>query len=222
DDLIAGLAASLLLAEVAVTERRAAQDIDRAPPRRMAFAPSAALEDLGPLVLSDHALHLQQQVFLRGTADGVVEEDNFYPPALKLIDQEYLIGIFPGQAIGRVDIESINGPGGHLVPQALQGRTDQGAPTVALIDETQLGFEAEPVAFDPLFQGRELAGDGVVLGLLFGRNAGIQGRPQAFGLHRYPPVEKGCWGWDEFRHGMSWPEGSCRPEAGFPGGIRIS
>jgi hypothetical protein len=58
---------------------------------------------------------LPQQVFFGGTADGVVAEEDLHPPALELIDQENLIGIFPGQTIRRVNLEPVQGPGGHLV-----------------------------------------------------------------------------------------------------------
>jgi hypothetical protein len=51
----------------------------------MALAPPAALEHLGALILGDHPLHLQQQIVLRGLAQGPVQEDERDPEALEFV-----------------------------------------------------------------------------------------------------------------------------------------
>src|SRR5262249_20215808 len=62
DHLIRRLAGPLAPADVAVTIGRASQDIARTPTCRVQLAPAAAFEDLGTLVLGNHALDLQQQI----------------------------------------------------------------------------------------------------------------------------------------------------------------
>ncbi len=110
DDLVARLAAALPAADVAVAVGRPAEHVDATALRPMALAPTAALEDLGPLVLGDHALDLQQELLLGIVPHGMVEEDDLDPGAAKLVDQQHLIGVLARQAIGRVDIEALDRP----------------------------------------------------------------------------------------------------------------
>jgi hypothetical protein len=82
DDLVAGDPATVAPADVAVAVGRTGQSADRALLGGMALAPSAALEDLGPLIFRQHALHLEEQVVLRRRADRSVEEDDLGAGAL--------------------------------------------------------------------------------------------------------------------------------------------
>jgi len=75
----------------------------------MTLAAPAALQDLGPLVLCYHALHLQKQVVFGRASQLAIQKDQLDTAALELIDQQDLISIFASQAIGRVDIEAIDG-----------------------------------------------------------------------------------------------------------------
>lgn len=52
----------------------------------MQLTAATTLQDLGTLVLGDHALDLQQQVFLGGMADVAVEEDDLDTTTLQLIE----------------------------------------------------------------------------------------------------------------------------------------
>src|SRR6266571_3720839 len=61
---------------------------------RTSRASSVALDDLGPLILGDHPLHLQEQVVFRTLAQGPVQEDDLHPRTPELIHQQHLIGIF--------------------------------------------------------------------------------------------------------------------------------
>ena len=61
--------ATVLLTDVAVAVRRGAEHVHRSRERRMPLAATAPLQDLGSLILRDHALHLQQQVVLGRCAD---------------------------------------------------------------------------------------------------------------------------------------------------------
>ena len=105
----------------------------------MALAPSAALEDLGPLIFRQHALHLEEQVVLRRRADRPVEEDDLGAGALELFHQDDLIGIASGQAVRGMDIEAIHLAGSNRIAQALQRGAQQGIAAVAVIDEAMLG-----------------------------------------------------------------------------------
>ena len=81
-DLVARGPAALVLPDVAVAVRRARQDADDAGLGAMPFATAAALQDLGPLILGHHALHLEQQSVLRRVAPELaIEEDDLDPGA---------------------------------------------------------------------------------------------------------------------------------------------
>ena len=53
----------------------------------MPLAASAPFQNLGPLVLGYHALHLQQQIVLGCTPQLVVEGNYLFARPLKLINQ---------------------------------------------------------------------------------------------------------------------------------------
>ena len=74
DDLIAGLPTALVLGHIAVPIGGAAEHIDRPDLGRMALATPMPLDDLGPLILGNHPLHLQQQVVFGALPQGPVEE----------------------------------------------------------------------------------------------------------------------------------------------------
>src|SRR5690349_1115012 len=167
-DLVARAPAAVPLADVAVAVRRPRQDADRALARRVALAASAALEDLGPLVLGHHALDLEQQVVLRREADRTVEEDDLDPGAAELVDQEDLVGVAARQPVGRVDVDTIERSGGGRVAQPFEGRADERGPAEALVEEAMLGRDAQPLLREARLQGGELAGDGLVGRLLVG------------------------------------------------------
>jgi hypothetical protein len=69
----------------------------------------------------------------------VVEEDDLDPAAVQLVDQEDLVGVAAGEAVGGEDVEPVQGAGGRLVSQPLQRRADEGAAAVALIDQPCVG-----------------------------------------------------------------------------------
>jgi hypothetical protein len=77
----------------------------------------AALQDLGALVLGDHALDLEQEVVLGAGADGAVREDDLGAGLAELLDEENLIGVPPGQTIRRKDVDLIEHAGRHGIAQ---------------------------------------------------------------------------------------------------------
>src|SRR5262245_42458404 len=89
------------LAHVAVALRRATEDTDLPLSRAVALTTARALEDLRPLVLSDHALKLQQQLVFRRIA-------------LRRLD-EYRLNAEP---VGRVDENGLKLALGSEIAQA--------------------------------------------------------------------------------------------------------
>jgi hypothetical protein len=189
DDLVRRLAAALAPADVAVAVGRAAQDVHRAAARRVELAAAAALEDLGPLVLGDHALHLQEEIVFWRAPQLAIEEDQLHTATLELVDQQDLIGVFAGQAIRRVDVKAIDGAVGCRIAQAFQSWAHQRTAAVTLVDETQLGIERQVIALETFFQRCDLTGDRACIGLLVGRDAGINRRTDGRGyvLHAESP-----------------------------------
>jgi hypothetical protein len=61
-----------------------------------------------------------------------------------------------------------------LVPESFEARAGQDVPTVAVVHEAQLGRAFQAVTRDALHDRLELAGDGVLLLLLFPGNASIE------------------------------------------------
>jgi hypothetical protein len=160
DDLVPGDPATVALADVAVAVGRTGQGADRALLGGMALAPPAALEDLGPLVFRDHALYLQEQVVFCRRADRPVEEDDLGPGPPELFHEDDLVGIAPGQAVRRMDVEAVHQAGGDRVAQALQRGAQQGIAAVAVIDEAMLRQGADAVLDKAGIEGGELACDG--------------------------------------------------------------
>ena len=96
EDLIARLAPSGMLVDIAVAIRRPAQDIDLAGPCGMQLAPPMPFENLGPLILGHHPLDLEQQIVLRATPQFAIQEHDLDPGAVEFIDQQDLVGILAG------------------------------------------------------------------------------------------------------------------------------
>ena len=113
-----------------------------------------------------------------------MQKDQLYSTAGQLFGQQHLISIFPAQAIGRVDQNSLNLSFRREVPQCLQTRTDQGGATIAIIQELPLGRDHIAFRLGVLSQCRHLAGDSVVLLLPIGRYAGVESSRFA---HSEPP-----------------------------------
>jgi hypothetical protein len=151
--------------------------------RGVALAAPTAFQDLGALVFGHHALHLKQQIVLWRQADCPVEKDDLHPEALELIDHQDLIGITAGQAIGGMDVDPIDGPGGHPIPQTFESRTDEGGAAVALINKTVVWFEMKPVLYNLRFQSRHLTGNGSLLGLLFRGDTSVEGNTECRHAH---------------------------------------
>jgi hypothetical protein len=93
---------------IAKAVRGGGEGAERARARRMPAAPTAALEDLGPLVFRDHPLHLQQEVVLGRAADRAIEKDHLGGGAAKFLNQQHLVRVAARQAVGRMDVKASN------------------------------------------------------------------------------------------------------------------
>src|SRR4051812_14442250 len=174
DNLEAGHAATLILGDVAVAERRGGERAEQAGARRMAAPAPTAFQNLGALVLGDHPLDLQQQVVLGRAGDRAVEEDDLSAGAPELLHQQHLVGMAASQPVGGMDIETIDAAGRHGIAQPLQRRAQQAGAAVALVDIGVIGLELATIGGDALAQRGDLAGDGVIARLLLGRHTRVE------------------------------------------------
>ena len=172
-DLITRLAAALVLADVVIAVGRAAEHVDRAAAGRVLLAPAAPLHDLGTLVLGNHALDLKQQVLLGSTAGGIPQEDDLDAAMVEFLKEQYLICIFARKSIWIEDVKAVDGPGGGLIPESLETRADQDAAADSVVHEAQFGVAYQGILGDSLGDLLKLAGDRVLLGLLFPGNPSI-------------------------------------------------
>ena len=148
DNFVACLASSFVLPNVAITVRRAAEDVNCPGLRRVPLPATAPFKDLGTFIFCDHSLDLEQQILLGRPADVMIEEDDLHTLPLKFLHQEHLIRIIPGKAIRRVDVDSIEATGRRLVAQSFQSRTKKRAAAVALINEAQFGLQPKPIGLN--------------------------------------------------------------------------
>jgi hypothetical protein len=132
----------------------------------MPLAPPVAFDDLRPLIRRDHALHLEEELIFWALAQGPVAKHDLHPGPPNLIDQPHRVGVLPGQLIGGVDLEAIHRPSGDDSTPPLQGRSDEGRPTVPFIQALHRLGHHQAIAGDALTQRRHLAGNGLSHGLL--------------------------------------------------------
>ena len=87
-DVVARGSPARLARDVAVAVGRAGEDADGARPGAVPLAATAALRHLGPLVLREHPLQLQEQVVLGAAADRAVEEHHPRAGAGEVLEQQ--------------------------------------------------------------------------------------------------------------------------------------
>src|SRR5690242_3081484 len=136
-------------ADVTVAIGSTTEDVGRATPGGVQLTAATTLQDLGTLVLGNHALNLQQQVFLGGVPDVAIEEDDLDTTTLQLVEQQDLVGVFACQAIRGVDVEAVDGSGSRLITQAFQRRAEQRAAAAAFIEEAKFFWERQAVLLHP-------------------------------------------------------------------------
>src|SRR5262249_20598484 len=131
-----------------------------------------------------------QPIVFGAAADLAIQENHVDAHALELIDQQDLIGIFAGEAIRRMHLETIDHPRGDQVPQPLQRRADQGRPTIAFIHKLHALGQGQPVGGDAFLQRRHLASDRLRIGLLFRRDPSVHRR--VYRAHEAFLLPPGC------------------------------
>ena len=174
NDLELGSPTAGMPVDIAIAKRSATHRTDSAGARRMASPTPAAFQNAGALILGDHALNLQQQIVLGRTANRSIEEDDVNTAAAKLLDQQNLIGIPPGQPIGSVHINPIELATRHGVAQAFQSWASQRGAAAALVDVGMMRIDGDRVGTSPLVQSCKLAGDRIATCLAICGHAGVE------------------------------------------------
>jgi hypothetical protein len=126
------------------------------------------LQNLGPLVLGNDSLNLQQQLLLRRRCHRVIEEHDFHASSAKFLDQEHLERVLPGQPVRRMHVETIDRAGSRLIPQSLKSRPLQSFSRDAVVAKAKLDVELHAFLRNSLLDRAHLAVDGVRLCLLLG------------------------------------------------------
>jgi hypothetical protein len=142
------------------------------------LAAPAALQQLGPLILSKHSLQLQEQGILRSIGDGAIEEDHGGPGPGEFLHQQHLVSVAAGETVGGMDVDNIDRRQIDQIAQALQGGADQTGAAVAIVNEQVIVADPMAVLCGARFQVTELAVDGVSLSLLIGRDPSVNGGSQ--------------------------------------------
>ncbi len=159
--------------QIPIAIRSGGEHTDLPGMRGVPLPAAAPLQDLGPLVFGGHALHLQQQLIFGGLLQFPVQKDHRHSRPLEFLEQQDLISVFARQAIGGMDVELIDAPRGRQIPQPLQRGAHQGSAAIPFVPELPFRGHGQPRGGHPRPEGGHLTFNGVRLGLLIGRNAGI-------------------------------------------------
>jgi len=84
----------------------------------VALAAPAALDDARALVFGKHPLQLQQRGVLRRLSNRAIEEHHLGAGARELLDQDRLMRIRAGQAVGRMHVNDVDGRHRRKVAQS--------------------------------------------------------------------------------------------------------
>jgi hypothetical protein len=98
----------------------------------------------------------------------------------ELVDQQHLVSIVAGQAVGAMDIKTVEHCRCGRIAQALQRGSDQGSAGIPVVNEATLRFQANTILGEASFQGRDLAGNRPFGGVGI-RNPSVDGN--TWGLH---------------------------------------
>jgi hypothetical protein len=93
----------------------------------------------GALVFGNGALDLQQQLVVRVVGDRVVQEHHHAAGTPELLEQQHLVCVFAGQAIGGGHGDNLDGPVANGVAQGIQAWTIEPRAAVSLVAEDVLG-----------------------------------------------------------------------------------
>ena len=110
---IAGLPAPRICGHRAGARGRAAPHMPAPDVCRMTLPTPVACDALGALIRRAHAWHWQAQSIFGALAQRAVQEEHLPRGPAARLDQQALVGILPGQTIGRMDLEAVHPAGGH-------------------------------------------------------------------------------------------------------------
>jgi len=130
------------------------------------------LRDQRPLVLSEDALDLQQQLLLRTRRDDLLEELDDAAGPLQLLQDDHLVGVGARQAVRRRCQQDRDPALGRQVAQPIQRRPVQVGAAAAVVHELPLRRHVVAPLLRGPAPGGQLAGDGLLLLLL------ARGRPR--------------------------------------------
>src|SRR5215210_768098 len=150
----------LLARHVAITVRRTAALVV-AVARLLQLATAEALAENGPLVFGDGALDLQQELVIRVVRDRVLQEHDLNACAAELFQEQDLVGVFAGEAIGGQHGDDSDGTVAHGVPERVEAGPVEPAAAVALVAEDEVVADLVPSRSRPVAQSGELAVDGL-------------------------------------------------------------
>jgi len=142
-------------AHVSVAEGRLADD-HCALTGPVELAPPCAFGDLGALVLGDDTLNLHQQLALGTLSRHLIQEDHVTPKVLELVHQDHLMGVAPGEAIWRVDVDHVDRSFCSQVPQAVEARPVEVRAAAAVVEQNVLVVEHVVVLSHPGTQVSQL------------------------------------------------------------------
>src|SRR3954452_1755389 len=138
------------------------------------------------LVLGDGALDLRQELVAGVVGDGAAEERDRAAGAAELLQEQDLVGVLAGQAVGREDAHDLDLAVAHGVAQRVQAGPVEARAAVALVAEHGPVAQLVALGLGPGGQGAELAVDGLLALLALGRDPGMGG-----GAHGAPPPAGG-------------------------------
>ena len=167
DDLVTRVAV-VALADIAVAERRPRQHVDRAGLGPVGLATAGPLQNLSPLVLSDHPLELHQQRVLGAVTARALDEHHGGAGPAELLDQQRLVGILAGQPVRGIHQQHVHWNLADQVTQPLQGWADQAGPGMAIVFKHPLLGHVQTQPLSVCAQRRGLGPDRLLL-LLAGR-----------------------------------------------------
>src|SRR4051794_12934516 len=123
----------------------------------------------------------------------------------KFVQQQDLMGVIAGEAIGGGEQQAVEDPGGDLLAESFQAGAVQGRTAEAVVAEDEIVSENPALSLGMDAQAIQLLVNGLGLGLVLRRNAHIQSN-----THQIPPVRESLRG--------SPPEGAARGAGGCPAG----
>jgi hypothetical protein len=78
---------------------------------------------LGPLVLRDHALNLDQERILRVVRRRPIEKDDGCTTCGELLEQQHLVRVAPRESVGVMHVDDVDRTLGDPIAQPFERRT---------------------------------------------------------------------------------------------------